>query len=53
MAIKPNPDTNQNLMQADFGTRYLITDPRSERYLREAHINHLKESKRIIDAWTI
>jgi len=36
MANSPNPDRNESLMQRDFGTRVLITDPAADRYLKEA-----------------
>ena len=33
MAIHPNPDNVPHIMQEDFGTRVLITDLASEKYL--------------------
>jgi len=36
MAQSPNPDTNPSLMKQDFGTICLITDPKSDLYLKKA-----------------
>jgi len=35
MAQSPNPDTNPSMMKADFGTVCLITDPKSDVYLKK------------------
>jgi DeoR/GlpR family transcriptional regulator of sugar metabolism len=53
MAIHPIPDTDRNYMSQTHGTAYLITDPRSEKYLAEARRTILREKKKITDAWTI
>lgn len=53
MAIHPVPDSDKKYMSQTHGTSYLITDPRSERYLAEARKNILREKKKITDAWTI
>ena len=39
MANNPVPDNVPNLMQKDFGTVVLITDPRSDYYLNQARKN--------------
>jgi len=36
MAIKPNPDRNEQLMIADHGTTCLITDVRADLYMSRA-----------------
>lgn len=36
MAIHPNPDNVPGIMQEDFGTKVLITDPRADRLLAKA-----------------
>ena len=33
MAIHPNPDNVPGIMQEDFGTKVLITDPRADKLL--------------------
>jgi hypothetical protein len=56
MAIHPIPDNDQAYMAQQHGTSYLITDPRADRYLAQAHREHmakLKQKKEIMDAWTI
>jgi hypothetical protein len=56
MAIHPIPDNDKAYMTQQHGTSYLITDPRADKYLARAHREHLaklKQSKMIIDAWTI
>lgn len=35
MAINPNPDRNTSLMEQDFGTVCLITDPKADFYLKK------------------
>ncbi len=53
MAIHPIPDTDSSYMSKNHGTFFLITDPRSDVYLKKAHMKRLKEQKEIKDAWTI
>jgi hypothetical protein len=36
MAIQPNPDRNNALMEQDFGTKCLITDTKADYYLNKA-----------------
>jgi len=36
MANHPNPDRNASMMQNDFGTKVLITDPAADRLLEKA-----------------
>jgi hypothetical protein len=36
MANHPNPDRNASMMQKDFGTKVLITDPSADKYLERA-----------------
>ena len=43
MANNPNPDFIQEIMYEEHGTRVLITDPASERYLQEHKRRKLKE----------
>jgi hypothetical protein len=44
MAISP-VDKNPSLMQEDFGTRVLITDPAADRYLAKAAKESPKQEK--------
>jgi hypothetical protein len=53
MAIHPIPDTDRTYMSQTHGTSYLITDPKADRLLAEAHKKTLREKKKITDAWTI
>lgn len=56
MAIHPVPDTDFAYMSQNHGTSYLITDPRADRYLAQAHrekMAKLKERKTVLDSWTI
>jgi len=56
MAIHPVPDNSPVYMTQSHGTRYLITDPRADQYLAQAHREHLaklKKQKTIADSWTI
>lgn len=39
MANNPIPDNVPNMMESDFGTRVLITDPRSDVYLERIKTN--------------
>ena len=43
MSNSPNPDFIQEIMENDFGTRVLITDPASDRYLEEHRKRMLKQ----------
>ena len=43
MSNNPNPDFIQEIMEEDFGTRVLITNPESDRYLEQYKINQLKK----------
>ena len=43
MSNNPNPDFIQEIMEEDFGTRVLITNPASERYLEEHRKKQLKQ----------
>jgi hypothetical protein len=56
MAIHPIPDNDKAYMAQEHGTSCLITDPCADRYLDQAHREHLaklKQKKTIVDAWTI
>ena len=44
MAVSP-VDKNSSLMQEDFGTKVLITDPASDRYLAKAVKERLEQEK--------
>jgi hypothetical protein len=39
MANNPIPDNVPEMMQHDFGTTVLITDPKADKYLKLAHNN--------------
>ena len=43
MSNNPNPDFIQEIMEEDFGTRVLITNPAADRYLEQHKINQLKK----------
>lgn len=43
MSNNPNTDFIQEIMEEDFGTRVLITNPESDRYLEKHRINELKK----------
>ena len=43
MSNNPRPDFVQEIMERDFGTRVLITDPASDRYLEEHRKRQLKQ----------
>lgn len=43
MSNNPNPDFIQEIMEKDYGTRVLITNPASDRYLDEHKRRKLKE----------
>lgn len=53
MANHPVPDNDPKYMNNTYGTTYLITDPRADRYLDRAYKQKLKQMKTITDAWTI
>jgi len=53
MAIHPIPDTDKKYMSQTYGTSYLITDPKADRLLAEAHKRALQDKKKITDAWAI
>lgn len=56
MAIHPIPDHDSAYMRENHGTSCLITDPRSDKFLAQAHresLAKLKSNKIISDAWTI
>jgi len=43
MANNPNPEFIQEIMEEDFGTRVLITDPKSDVYLEQHRKRQLKQ----------
>lgn len=43
MSNNPNPDTIQEIMFEEHGTRVLITDPAADRYLDEHKKRQLKQ----------
>jgi len=45
MATNPNPDTDKLHMMKEWGTKYLITDPKSDQLLREVCFDHLNDIK--------
>jgi|LauGreDrversion4_2_1035121.scaffolds.fasta_scaffold11482_6 hypothetical protein len=53
MATHPNPDYNSTLMKQNHGTLVLITNPASDRILREAEKKEMKARKEVKDSWTI
>jgi len=46
MAQNPNPETNKDYMMNQWGTKYLITDPKSDQVLREIRFDHLNDIKK-------
>lgn len=45
MAINPNPDFISEVMERDFGTRVLITNAKSDRYMKKTNSsNQIKEN---------
>ena len=40
MSNHPVPDHNRDMMREDFGTEFLITDPKSDKILREVVGDH-------------
>jgi len=51
MANNPIPDNVPSLMQKDFGTSVLITDPRSDALLRKAHLNKYGVPENRLEKW--
>ena len=43
MSNNPNPDFIQEIMENDYGTRVLITNPAADRYLEENKKRQLKK----------
>ena len=43
MANNPNPEFIQEIMEEDFGTRVLITNPAADRYLEEHKRRRLQQ----------
>jgi len=46
MSNHPVPDSNSEYMMENWGTKYLITDPKSDQLLREVSYDHLNDIKR-------
>ena len=46
MSNHPVPDSNSEYMMENWGTKYLITDPKSDQVLREVAYDHLNDIKR-------
>jgi len=46
MSNHPVPDHNRDMMREDFGTEFLITDPKSDKILREVVGDHKHDLKR-------
>ena len=46
MANSPNPDYVPELMKKDFGTVVLITNPKSDYYLKSANKRILRNTKK-------
>lgn len=46
MSNHPVPDSNPEYMMENWGTKYLITDPKSDQVLREVAYDHLNDIKR-------
>lgn len=46
MSNHPVPDSNREYMMDTWGTKYLITDPKSDNLLREVSYDHLNDIKR-------
>ena len=51
MANSPNPEFIQEIMERDYGTRVLITDPKSDTYLEQARKLKMKQIKRQFPQW--
>lgn len=51
MAKNPIPDNIPALMQHDFGTSVLITDPKSDILLRKAHMSKYKMPENRMERW--
>lgn len=46
MSNHPVPDHNSDMMSEEFGTKYLITDPKCDKLLREVVGDHKHDLKR-------
>lgn len=56
MAISPNPDYNSSMMKQDFGTEVLITNPKSDKYLKSVKTEIMREDdfrKKMTNNWHI
>ncbi len=51
MANNPNPEFIQEIMEKDYGTRVLITDPKADIYLEQARKLKLKQIKEKFPQW--
>ena len=51
MANNPNPEFIQEIMENDFGTRVLITDPKADIYLEQAKKLKMKQIKQKFPQW--
>jgi hypothetical protein len=51
MANKPIPDSVPSMMQKDFGTSVLITDPRSDALMKKARMKKYKVPENRLDKW--
>ena len=51
MANNPNPEFIQEIMENDFGTRVLITDPKADVYLEQARKLKMKQIKEKFPQW--
>lgn len=50
MATNPNPDFISEVMQRDFGTAVLITNAKSDRYMKKVNSSHeIKENLHPVD----
>ena len=43
MANSPNPDYVSSMMKKDFGTEILITNPKSDKYLKSVKTSIMRE----------
>ena len=51
MANNPNPEFIQEIMEEDFGTRVLITDPKADTYLEQSRKFKMKQIKQKFPQW--
>ncbi len=51
MANNPNPEFIQEIMEEDFGTRVLITDPKADTYLEQSRKLKMKQIKQKFPQW--